>query len=444
MISNGQKNENIALTLVKFCIPLILTGILQQLYNWADAFIVGNVIGEKALAAVGAVSSVSNFYIMAITGFTTGIAILIAQKFGSGETEQVSRILSTFVIVLGAAVTIISVVAFFAAKPLLTVMDTPSDIFDWSKTYLQIITIGVPFLAMYNLYAATLRSVGDSRAPFFAVLVSSVVNVILDIIFVALFNWGVAGAAFATIIAQASMTVFIIIYGIRKHEIIRFKIDSTMFHRDCVGKSLSFGTPPMLQSCINSFGNMILQGFMNGFGTATVAAVTTAYRVDCIALLPVINLGSGISTLVAQSYGAKDTKRAKKVFTTGVLIMIPIALTLTFVVVLFGGKMIEIFGAGEEVVAIGTNFFRSLARFYVIYGLAMACRGYIEGLGEVVYSSIIGVSALGIRIICSYLLKGVFDNMVIAYAEGISWAVLLMLFVLRIAIKNRKTQNILQ
>ena len=267
---------------------------------------------------------------------------------------------------------------------------------------------------------------------------------ILDIIFVALFNWGVAGAAFATIIAQAAMTVFIIIYGIRKHEIIRFKNNSTMFHRDCVGKSLSFGTPPMLQSCVNSFGNMILQGFMNGFGTATVAAVTTAYRVDCIALLPVINLGSGISTLVAQSYGAKNTKRAKKVFTTGVLIMIPIALTLTFVVVLFGGKMIEIFGAGEEVVAIGTNFFRSLAKFYVIYGLAMACRGYIEGLGEVVYSSIIGVSALGIRIICSYLLKGVFDNMVIAYAEGISWAVLLMLFVLRIAIKNRKTQNILQ
>ena len=177
---------------------------------------------------------------------------------------------------------------------------------------------------------------------------------------------------------------------------------------------------------------------MNGFGTATVAAVTTAYRVDCIALLPVINLGSGISTIVAQSYGAKNTDRAKKVFTTGVIIMIPIALTLTFVVVLFGGKMIEIFGAGEEVVAIGTDFFRSLAKLYIIYGLAMACRGYIEGLGEVVYSSVIGVTALVIRIICSYLLKGVFDNMVIAYAEGISWTVLLALFAVRIAIKRKQ------
>jgi len=234
------------------------------------------------------------------------------------------------------------------------------------------------------------------------------------------------------------MTVFIIIYGIRKHEIIRFKTDRTMFHRDCVGKSLSFGTPPMLQSCINSFGNMILQGFMNGFGTATVAAVTTAYRVDCIALLPVINLGSGISTLVAQNYGAGDVKKAKKVFTTGVVIMLPVALALTVVVVIFGGKMIEIFGAGEEVVAIGTNFFRSLAKFYVIYGLAMACRGYIEGLGEVVYSSIIGVTALVVRIICSYALKGVFDNMVIAYAEGISWALLMALFIARIAVKSKQ------
>ncbi|MBE6887472.1 MAG: MATE family efflux transporter [Ruminococcaceae bacterium] len=433
-----MKQENIAVTLVKFCTPLILTGILQQLYNWVDAFIVGNVIGENALAAVGAVSSINSFYIMAITGFTTGLAILTAQKFGSGDTKEVNRILSTFVIVLGTVVTIIAVIAFFAAEPLLKLMDTPADIFDWSKSYLKIITIGVPFLAMYNLYASTLRAIGDSRAPFYAVLVSSAVNVVLDIVFVALFKWGVAGAAFATIIAQAAMTVFIVLYGIKVHEILRFKADRTMFHKDCVKNSLSFGTPPMLQSCINSFGNMILQGFMNGFGTATVAAVTTAYRVDCIALLPVINLGSGISTLVAQNYGAGDVKKAKKVFTTGVVIMLPVALALTVVVVIFGGKMIEIFGAGEEVVAIGTNFFRSLAKFYVIYGLAMACRGYIEGLGEVVYSSIIGVTALVVRIICSYALKGVFDNMVIAYAEGISWALLMALFIARIAVKSKQ------
>ncbi len=436
MISSGTKNENIAWTLVKFCTPLILSGILQQLYNWADAFIVGNVNGETALAAIGAVSSINNFYIMAITGFTTGLSILIAQKFGSGEREQISRILSTFLVILGVIFTVVAVVVFNVSGRLLTVMDTPADIFENSKTYLQIITVGVPFLTVYNLYAAAIRAIGDSRAPFYAVLVSSAVNVVLDILFVAGFGWGVKGAAVATVIAQAAMTAFMIIYGVCRHPVIRFKTGK-IFSRDCLARGFSFGTPPMVQSCINSFGNMILQAFMNGFGTATVAAITTAYRVDCIALLPVINLGSGISTLVAQSYGAGDKKRAWNIFKSGVGLMIIVSSVLTLLVVTFGGKMVEIFGAGPEVVAIGTDFFRSLAKFYVIYGLAMACRGYIEGLGEVLYSSIIGVTALAVRIINSYALKPVFDNMVIAYAEGISWTLLLALFAARIAVKEK-------
>ena len=183
---------------------------------------------------------------------------------------------------------------------------------------------------------------------------------------------------------------------------------------------------------------MVLQSFMNGFGTATVAAITTVYRVDCIALIPVINLGSGISTLAAQSYGAGDKKKAWDIFKVGTGLMLIVSAMLTVIVVAFGGKMVALFGAGPEVVEIGTNFFRGLAKFYVIYGLAMACRGYIEGLGEVMYSSIIGITALGVRIIASYALKGVYDNMVIAYAEGISWTLLLALFVIRIVVKRRK------
>ncbi|MBR2502881.1 MAG: MATE family efflux transporter, partial [Oscillospiraceae bacterium] len=314
-MNTNSKNENTVWTLVKFCTPLILSGILQQLYNWADAFIVGNVNGENALAAIGSVSSISNFYIMAITGFTTGLSILIAQKFGAGEGEQINRILSTFLIIIGAVFSLVAAVVFAVSGSLLTVMDTPADIFSDAESYLKIVTVGVPFLTVYNLYAAAIRAIGDSRAPFYAVLVSSAVNVVLDIIFVAVLGWGVEGAASATVIAQGAMTVFMIVYGISRHPLLKFKV-SGMFSREWVSKGFSFGTPPMVQSCINSFGNMILQGFMNGFGTATVAAITTAYRVDCIALLPVINLGSGISTLAAQSYGAGDHKKAWKVFTT--------------------------------------------------------------------------------------------------------------------------------
>ena len=441
MIHTKSDHENMVVALVKFCTPLVLSGILQQLYNWVDAFIVGNVIGEKALAAIGSVSSINSFYVMLITGFTTGLAIYTAQKFGSGQTDDISKILSTFIIITGIAAIVIAVVAITASPYVLAIMDTPQDIFSWAKDYLQIISAGVPFLAVYNLYAATIRSVGDSRAPFLAVLVSSAVNAVLDIVFVAVFGWGVKGAALATVIAQSAMTVFIVIYAVKKHTILNFKIGTEMFHKNLVARSMAFGVPPMLQSCINSFGNMILQGFMNGFGTATVAAITTTYRVDCIVLLPVINLGSGISTLVAQNYGAGDKKKAWKVLTAGTGMMIIVSLLLTAVIVLFGGKMIALFGAGEEVVAIGTGFFRSLAQFYVIYGIAMACRGYVEGLGGVLYSSIIGVVALSARIAASFALKGVFGNMVIAYAEGISWTLLMTLFIARIA-KVRKKDRI--
>ena len=434
------RQQSIATTLVKFCTPLILSGLLQQLYNWVDAFIVGNVNGETALAAIGAVSSINNFYIMAITGFTTGLSILIAQKFGSGETDEIKYILSTFTVVLGVAFAAVAVTAFCTAGPLLKLMDTPSDIFSMSEAYLKIITVGVPFITIYNIYSAAIRAVGDSRAPFFAVLVSSAVNVVLDIVFVAVLHWGVKGAAVATVIAQAAMTVFIVVYGVKKHQVIRFRFAKGAFSKNMLSKGFSFGTPPMVQSCINSCGNMVLQSFMNGFGTATVAAITTAYRVDCIALLPVINLGSGISTLAAQSYGAGDKKRAWSIFKVGSCLMVIVSLVLTAVIVMWGGKLIALFGAGAEVVAIGTEFFRSLAKFYVIYGAAMACRGYIEGLGEVMYSSVIGITALAVRIINSYVLKGVFGNMVIAYAEGISWTLLLMMFVVRIAVK-RKNEN---
>lgn len=438
MSAYKTKQDSIAVALIKFCTPLILSGILQQLYNWVDAFIVGNVVGEGALAAVGAVWAINNFYIMAITGFTTGLSILIAQKFGAGEVEDIRKILSTFLCILGVIVLAVSVFAFVMAKPLLVIMDTPDDIFGYSQTYLKIICIGIPFLTVYNLYSVTLRAMGDSRAPFLAVLVSSVANIILDILFVAVFNWGVAGAAYATMISQIAMTVFIVIYGVKKYPEIRFKIGRNMIHRDCIAKSVSFGMPTMLQSCITAFGNMVLQGFMNSFGTATVAAITTAYRVDSIALLPVINLGSGISTLVAQNHGAGDDHKSWKVFKTGTAIMLGTAVVLSLLVIAFGGYVVGIFGVGAEATAIGARFFRCLGSFYTIFGISMACRGFVEGMGGVMHSSIFGVTALAVRIVLSYLLRGVFDNMVIAYAEGISWVFMMTLYIARCYLVRKK------
>lgn len=187
-------SEGIAYILLRFSLPLILSGVLQQLYNWADAFIVGNVVGELALAAVGATTTVINFYLMAVTGFTLGLSILFAQKYGSGETEHIPEILSTFSIVFGGVFIILSALGIAAAFPLLGLLHTTRDTVLLAGSYLKIIFAGIPFLAVYNVYAAALRGIGDSRAPFLAILFSSAINVGLDILFVAFLHWGGGGS----------------------------------------------------------------------------------------------------------------------------------------------------------------------------------------------------------------------------------------------------------
>ena len=214
---------DIARLLIKFSLPLIGSGILQQLYNWADAFIVGNIEGEAALAAVGATTAVVNFYVTAITGFTLGLSILFAQKFGQGATEELAKILSTFSAVLGGVFLLLAGVGMWTAGPLLRFLQTTPDTLHLAEDYLQAVSPGLPFLAVYNVYGAALRGIGDSRAPFYAVCISSAVNILLDILFVAALGWGVTGAAVATVVSQAAMAAFLWIYAAKKYSILRLR-----------------------------------------------------------------------------------------------------------------------------------------------------------------------------------------------------------------------------
>lgn len=422
--------SGIAATLIRFSLPLIFSGILQQLYSWADAFIVGNVVGELALAAVGATGSVISFCLLAINGFTAGLTILFGQRFGAGRTDVIPRILSTFTVALGGVFVLLAAAGAASAAPLLELLHTPADALPMSAAYLRILFWGVPFLAVYNVYSAALRGVGDSRAPFWAILVSSVVNIVLDLLFVAALGWGVTGAAAATVLSQLAMTLFIVAYAAWRHPELRFRLGRRMVDAQALRQGLHFGVPPMIQSSVTAFGHLILQNFMNGFGTQTVAAITSAYRVDSMALLPIINLGSGISTITAQDYGAGNIRRTSRILWVGSALMAVVSLMLTALIVPTGGPLIALFGAGEEAVQIGRDFFARLASFYVVFGLATAVRGYLEGMGDMKTSSAIGMASLAVRIIGSYAMEPL-GNMVIAYAECVAWTVLLALYVLR-------------
>ena len=439
---NNMTQGSIVKTLVLFTVPLILSGLLQQIFNWVDAFIVGNVEGELALAGIGATTSIYNLFIAVITGFTSGISVLAAQQFGMGEEHEVKKTLSTFVVLLGVIFLVIALGGILFTNSILLLLDTPENIFGTAKEYIQILFAGIPFLAVYNIYSAVLRGMGDSKAPFLSVLVCSGVNVILDLIFVVALRYGAAGAAAATVISQSVMTIFIVAYAVKRYRHLRFRLNGKTIEKAIITRGARFSLPPAVQAGTSSVGNLVLQRFMNGFGEQTVAAITTAYRVDTVIILPIVNFGSGIATVAAQNIGAGDHERAKKTLKAGMLMIAIVSLCLTALVLLAGGKLIAMFGLTRESVEIGKSFFRAIASCYIVYGLAMAVRGFLEGTGDMLFSGIAGIVSLGGRIAASYVFAARFGNMVIAYAEAFSWVVLLAVYICRFYVQTRHQRKV--
>ncbi len=430
--------KHAVITLFKFAIPLIFSGILQQLYHWADAFVVGQVLGEQPLAAVGMTSSISNCAITMITGFTMGLSVIAAQRYGSGEKEAIKKTLSSFLLILTGVMCVVAVLLFVFSGQILTVMDTPENIIDYAHDYLTVILFGLPFLSVYNLYAGILRAMGDSKASFYAVIVSSVVNIVLDVCFVAIFRWGIKSAAWATVIAQIGMTIFLVLYAVKKYSSLRFSIKEKLLFKNEVTTGLRYALPLTIQSSVIAVGNMVLQSFMNGFGSQTVAAITTAYRVDSIMLLPIINLGAAISTMVAQSKGAGDSEKVKQYSAAGTGMGVIMSFILMAAMYFFGGPIISIFGISSEAIGIGSMFFKTISIYYIVFGLETAMRGITEGSGKVLVSSMIGIAGLVVRITLSYVLAASFGNMTIAHAEGIQWVFMMLCYAVFLFVKKGK------
>ena len=432
---------SLAGTLIRFSIPLVLSGVLQQMYAWADAVIVGNLVGEGALAAVGATTALSNLFVLVITGLTLGVSILAARLYGQQDWEGLKGLLPTFSAALGLLFCVVGVLGSLTAGPILTLMHTPEDIADMSRQYLQIILLGLPFVAVYNVYAAVLRGMGESKAPLYAMLVASLVNVGMDLLLVGAFSMGVRGAAAATLGAQVMMAAFMAGYAVRKRQWLSLRQSGSCMNKKILWEGLKLGLPVAIQSSISSLGSLALQNFMNEFGSSTlVAAITTAYRVDTVLMLPVINLSAGISTMVAQSIGAGDPRRARRILGVGSGMMSVVAVGLAAFIMAAGASLIAMFGVTQEATAIGREFFHSISWFYLIYGLAMSLRGFLEGMGDVLFSSAVGITALGLRIALSYGLADVVGNRIIAYAEAASWCAMLLLFSLRCLWKWRRPE----
>jgi len=407
--------------LLRFTLPLILTGVLQQMYAIVDALIVGNYAGELALAAVGCTTPLNNIFIFLTTGIVSGLTIQVAYYFGAGDRKAVGRLSITFTSIIIMVACVMAVLGILLSNQILRLLHTDENLFVMAGQYIRIILLGVPFMVMYNLSSAVLRGIGDSRSPLYALLISSVVNIGLDLLFVCVFHWSVVGAAVATATAQALSALFLLWQVKRRMADFGVAFTRENWDMEAFMIALKLSIPKTIQSSMMSVGSLLLQNVLNSFGVAMVTAITAAYKVDMLLFLPVLNGAIAMSIFTGQNLGAGDRKRAREGLWKGVIMMVCFALICSLSMYFFGDELIAFFGVSGEVVDLGYRFLYVCCWFYPVMGFYEALSGYLQGCKHVVFASFTYIGALTLRVSSSYLLAGVIGTDIVAIAEIIGW-----------------------
>lgn len=418
-------------TLLKFAIPLIISGLLQQLYSIVDSLIVGNMIGENALAAAGASGPIVNVFIYVLTGLVSGCTILVSHAYGAGERQNINKIASSFMFFVVGAAIVVTIVGLAIHAPLLSLLRTPKELISSASQYLVIMFLGVPFLAFYNLAGAILRGIGNSKTPLVAIVIASVINIGLDILFVGPMNMGIRGAAIATVIAQMFSAAYLLYYLKRGNHGFYFTLSRKDSDKKVLKEGLKLSLPRVIQSSVSSMGSFLLQNVMNSFGVTTVAAITTAYKIDSLAILPLLNVSVAISVFTGQNMGSGNRERATECLKKGLILMCGIAAIITAIFVTSGFSLIKLFGVSDEAAAIGQRFFYIAAAFYPILGISEGISGFLQGCKDVNFTAIANIIILFVRVGISYALLGLIAGDVIAVAEVCAWTLAATVFTWR-------------
>lgn len=413
-----------------FSIPVLLGNLLQQLYTAADGIIVGRFVGEAALSAVGTTQSIVFLCTSIAMGLGVGASIITSQYFGASRSKDLPLVVDTALILSGLAGIIVSVLGIAFARFLLgTVLNVPDDLLDNAATYFQIYCMAMLFTFLYNAIAAILRGLGDSKATLYFLLISTILNVILDLLFVAVFHWGVMGAAVATSIAQTICATVSYIY-LRRH--IKMN-EGKHFDKEASIVILRLGIPAAIQQSIVSFGHMAMQRLINGFGQASIAAYTAGNRIDNFMFAPIMCVSTAMSNFTGQNMGAGKLDRIKRGLRFTILASLTIAIVISVLLNIFATPVISLFSLSGESLARGVQQVKFVTLFFWGFSIYMAITGLLQGSGDVVAQSIISFSTIGTRVVLGYI--GVALN-ILGYEAAwvtmpIGWIVALVLAILR-------------
>lgn len=368
--------------LFSFALPLLLGNIFQQLYNTVDTWVVGNFASNEAFSAVGSVGPIINVLIGLFMGLSTGAGTVISQFYGAKQADRVRDTVHTAVVmtlVLGVVFTVIGI----AFTPfMLRLMKMPVNVMPEASTYLRIYFAGIMGLLLYNLGSAILRAVGDSKRPFYFLVVSALLNTVLDLLFVIKFKMGVAGVALATIIAQAISAILVVLSLIRSNECIRLEFGKLRMHWDVLRKIFRVGIPAALQLAVTSFSNVFVQSYINYFGDNFMSGWTAFAKINQLILLPMQSLSLSITTFVGQNLGAGQPKRAKKSVGIALAMALTSAGVLMLPVMLFAPQVVAFFNPKQEVIDFGTLLLRMISPFYLVYCIHDVLGGALRGAGN--------------------------------------------------------------
>lgn len=408
-------------TLLRFTFPMIAGAMLQQCYNVADTLIVGRFVGPEALAAVGSAYTLMVFITSILLGLSMGSGTVVSLKYGAGDLDGMRKSVSASLIVIGSATVVLTAACFLLNGPILKLLQVPDDVYPLMSTYLLIIYCGIVFTFLYNFYASMLRALGDSVTPLWFLAVSAVLNILLDLIFILAFGWGVAGAAWATVISQAVSGLGIMAYTLRRRRELRVGRTDIHVSRAALGEIMQFSMLTSVQQSVMNFGILMVQGLVNSFGMYVMAAFAAAVKIDSFAYMPVQEFGNAFSTFIAQNFGAGKRDRIRRGVKVAVGVSVAFSAVISAVVFIFAEELMALFvDAGEaEIISVGAGYLRIEGSFYALIGLLFLLYGYYRAVRMPAMSVVLTVLSLGLRVVLAYWLSAVPGVGV----DGIWWAV---------------------
>lgn len=409
--------------MLRFAVPLLMGNLLQQMYNMIDAAIVGRILGTEALASVGASSSVQFLVLGFCMGACAGFGVPVAKYFGAGKLEHMKDYVFNGAVLTAVFAAVLTVFCAVLCPRILHILSVPENIYENAYRYLIVIFLGLPFTLLYNYLSSILRSIGDSRTPFFFLVISTVLNIFLDLFCIVILKWGCAGAAIATITAQAVSGILCLVFIIRKVKLLRLSRSHCRMQGMVTRELIVMGVPMGLQFSITAIGSMVMQSANNGLGSVYVSGFTAGMRIKQLTMCPFEAIGSAVSVFCSQNLGAGKAARIRKGIYEGLAIAVGYGLVAGTVLILFGKSLSMLFvgNSAVDVLDAAAKYLRCMGYFYWALGILNVCRMSTQGLGYAGRTVIAGVIEMFARCIVSLVFVGTFGYTAICFADQTAW-----------------------